>query len=260
MKKSENYGFYLPSRDADDIVDINQLSENFSTIDKELSEMIKGKGVDQIYKPDSSNPQSGKAISGALIPYVSVNDNMEWIFDGGNSKSAVSVIFTVDNQVSDLSSNPIGNSAIKGYTDSKIEEINQNITNAYNELDANINSKTVDYITEQGVGENGIYRKWNSGIAECWKRVEISNIARNIESKGLYYTPEVSLGNFPADLFIDKPYICDISLQNPEFSSLIETGGKATTKDIVGNVYLASTVSKENMYATICIYAMGYWK
>ena len=36
MDKSTNYGFYLPSRDADDIVDINQLSENFKKIDNLL--------------------------------------------------------------------------------------------------------------------------------------------------------------------------------------------------------------------------------
>ena len=36
MRKSKNFGFYLPSRDADDVADINQISENFENIDKEL--------------------------------------------------------------------------------------------------------------------------------------------------------------------------------------------------------------------------------
>lgn len=36
MKKSKNYGFSLPSRDADDIADINQISENFVTVDEIL--------------------------------------------------------------------------------------------------------------------------------------------------------------------------------------------------------------------------------
>ena len=134
MEKSQNYNFYLPSRDTDDIVDINQLSENFSTIDKEMSEMLKGKGVDQTYKPDSSNPQSGKAISGALVPYVSTEDNMDWVFDGGDSSSEVNIEFVVDDSPSNSSGNPISNRAITQY----------------------VNSRTIDYIVEQATTENGI--------------------------------------------------------------------------------------------------------
>ena len=36
MTKSKNYGFSLPSRDTDDIADINQIARNFEIIDEEL--------------------------------------------------------------------------------------------------------------------------------------------------------------------------------------------------------------------------------
>lgn len=36
MTKSKNYGFNLPSRDTDDIADINQITRNFEIIDEEL--------------------------------------------------------------------------------------------------------------------------------------------------------------------------------------------------------------------------------
>lgn len=36
MEISEKFGFFLPSRDSDDIADINQISENFRTIDKNV--------------------------------------------------------------------------------------------------------------------------------------------------------------------------------------------------------------------------------
>lgn len=36
MEKSEKFNFYLPSRDGDDIVDVNQLSDNFRIIDETL--------------------------------------------------------------------------------------------------------------------------------------------------------------------------------------------------------------------------------
>lgn len=36
MDRSTNYNFYLPSRDADDIADINQISDNFRTVDTKM--------------------------------------------------------------------------------------------------------------------------------------------------------------------------------------------------------------------------------
>lgn len=36
MEKSEKFGFYLPSSAADDVADINQISENFRIIDEEI--------------------------------------------------------------------------------------------------------------------------------------------------------------------------------------------------------------------------------
>lgn len=38
MQYSKNYGFYLPSRDGDDIADINQISDNFRIIDNKMKD------------------------------------------------------------------------------------------------------------------------------------------------------------------------------------------------------------------------------
>ena len=120
MRKSEKYDFYLPSRDVDDIVDINQLSENFLKIDSELSEMIKGKGVDQTYNPNSSNPQSGKAVASATANCVKVDSESEWIFDGGDAEDNFDIEFVVDSQMSDSSNNAISNKVVKAYIDNLI--------------------------------------------------------------------------------------------------------------------------------------------
>lgn len=112
MDKSKNYGFNLPSRDTDDIADINQISENFRIIDEELSGVIKGKGVDQVYNAESRNPQSGKAISGELVNYVKYESEDEWIFDGGDSKNAVDIDLIIDNEMSPTSENLVKNKAI----------------------------------------------------------------------------------------------------------------------------------------------------
>ena len=38
MDISTNYGFFLPSRDTDDIADINQISDNFRKIDGKMQD------------------------------------------------------------------------------------------------------------------------------------------------------------------------------------------------------------------------------
>ena len=63
MKTSTNFSFNLPSRDNDDIADINQISDNFRIIDEKLA-------IDQTFSETSENPQSGTAVAEALSDYV----------------------------------------------------------------------------------------------------------------------------------------------------------------------------------------------
>ena len=123
MEKSENYGFNLPNSENDEIADINLISENFSKIDSELSEMIKGKGVDQSYSPTSKNPQSGTAVAGAISNLVSLEDNTEWIFDGGDASGSVEIDLAIDGEMSDTSNNPVSNKVIKKYVDNMVDLI-----------------------------------------------------------------------------------------------------------------------------------------
>lgn len=151
MEKSENYNFNLPNSENDEIADINLISENFSKIDSEfskidykvskidselseidselfeidseLSEMIKGKGVDQSYSPTSKNPQSGTAVAGAISNLVSLEDNTEWIFDGGDASGSVEIDLVIDGEMSDTSNNPVSNKVIKKYVDNMVDLI-----------------------------------------------------------------------------------------------------------------------------------------
>jgi hypothetical protein len=91
MERSENFNFYLPSRDADDVADINQISENFRVIDAGVVKKVSGKGlssndytdeeknklakvnpeIDQVFDAESENPQSGKAVAETI--------NKDWL-------------------------------------------------------------------------------------------------------------------------------------------------------------------------------------
>ncbi len=76
-------------------------------------------------------------------------------------------------------------------------------------LDVNGNVKIgenimADYIVEQGTSGIWIYRKWSSGIAECWGEFETANIACNTKWETMYETPTIILPEFPFN-FIDIP-------------------------------------------------------
>lgn len=55
MERSVNFNFYLPSRDVDDIADINQISENFRNIDTQLI-------PDKVLDVNSERAISNKAV------------------------------------------------------------------------------------------------------------------------------------------------------------------------------------------------------
>jgi hypothetical protein len=62
-----------------------------------------------------------------------------------------------------------------------------------------------DYIVEQGTDGIWTYRKWNSGIAECWGRTAESSLALSTAYNGAYYgTLTVQL---PSELFISAPLV-----------------------------------------------------
>ena len=135
MEKSKNYNFYLPSRDSDDVADINQISDNFRNIDKNIPSMqdvnkmleakqdtlasginiktinhqtILGEGnidieneieVDQIYLPTSENAQSGKAVAEAIALTVEIKPSkidLPFEYKGGNSGEYFAKLISID--------------------------------------------------------------------------------------------------------------------------------------------------------------------
>ena len=88
METSTKFGFNLPSRDNDDIADINQISDNFRIIDEKLA-------IDQTFSETSENPQSGITVAQAVdtcspaivitsdtAKALTVNDSSESVIKG----------------------------------------------------------------------------------------------------------------------------------------------------------------------------------
>lgn len=80
------------------------------------------------------------------------------------------------------------------------------ITNAYTKTEVDALIPTVptmgDYVTEEGTDGNWTYRKWDSGISECWGYYDVSGVPCDTASGALYVTGAISPGMaFPTGVF-----------------------------------------------------------
>ena len=84
---------------------------------------ITNEDIDKTYTPTSPNAQSGTAVAGAISNLVSLEDNTEWIFDGGDASGSVEIDLVIDAEMSDTSNNPVSNKVIKKYVDNMVDLI-----------------------------------------------------------------------------------------------------------------------------------------
>lgn len=61
-----------------------------------------------------------------------------------------------------------------------------------------------DYITEQGEIDGWTYRKWNSGIAECWKVWYSGTFAPTAQVNGFWYRV-TNAESIPSGMFVGTP-------------------------------------------------------
>ena len=106
MEKSAKYNFNLPNSANDEIADINDISDNFRIIDEIMNE------TDQTFEPTSTKAASGKAVNEAISGIQPIDENTEFVFDGGDVDGGVSVDIVVDTALSKTSNNPIANKPV----------------------------------------------------------------------------------------------------------------------------------------------------
>lgn len=112
-----------------------------------------------------------------------------------------------------------------------------------------------DYIVEQGTSGIWIYRKWNSGIAECWGTYSatISHYTTAFGGYG-YNTGAV---NFPTNLFVSAP-ICTFSAYIGNGFAL--TGTQTTSRSAASNNYYAVSTASGSQSTNWYIQVKGRWK
>lgn len=110
-----------------------------------------------------------------------------------------------------------------------------------------------DYVVEQGISGNWTYRKWNSGVSECWGRHSVT-LNVNISWGGTYYGVASAIA-FPSGLF----------KSNPKAEFQVENGNLwlatyAPVASATDAIYLISSAINNNCHAYIVIHAKGEWK
>ena len=115
-----------------------------------------------------------------------------------------------------------------------------------------------DYIIEQGTEGIWTYRKWNSGIAECWGIREITVAAKDWVAWGSLYYKHYEQVNYPFT-FISTPY---------EIIQVQMTGGNGMTNAYPNNTATTTghvdivrpTVYTNAVNGWIKYYVKGRWK
>lgn len=126
--------------------------------------------------------------------------------------------------------------------------------------------KMKDYIVEQGtVTTTGInvshscqwlYRKWASGIAECWGRHQESfNCNQDWGELKENYATVVEV--FPSGLFSNQPWFCHMGW-NGIWLLCFEYGGGLTNER--SQDFRAVRATTGEIEGTLMVYAMGTWK
>ena len=116
-----------------------------------------------------------------------------------------------------------------------------------------------DYIVEQGTTNGWLWRKWNSGIGECWIR-NTHSVAFSSQWGSLYETSSFPAVSYPFT-FVELPMEY-ATPANPTLGCWVEaTGGAGQTVTNTTQYQLirpAKDSTKNDQ--SINIYAIGRWK
>ena len=116
-----------------------------------------------------------------------------------------------------------------------------------------LNAIKVDYIVKQGTSGSWTYRKWNSGVAECWTHTTSGTFAPTGTSGGISYRT-LSL-SFPSGLFNVAPSAhCDTKWGTGISWASARTVSAATLEFVVCKLNSSSET------ADFYHYANGTWK
>lgn len=179
----------------------------------------------------------------------------------------ISIGGTPDTEVSITSTNSVENKAITNYVDMQTNSINSNIgtlpelktTNKDNLVNA-INELSVDYVVEQGTNDIWTYRKWNSGIAECWCNKTLITAISNAWGSIYDSNNKINEFDFPSNLFIEAPILSVVGFPTEGNAIMGVEFSTPLTQSNVPRTYITSAKTKTSSTYIVSYRAIGKWK
>lgn len=116
------------------------------------------------------------------------------------------------------------------------------------------NAAVADFIEEQGTRDGWTYRKWHSGLVECWRKTEVKSYNMTDVYGSLYYTSDYF--SFPGGLFAAAPVFATV--QNCSDAGLIGCHVQYVAEHGLG-VYISNSTSGA-ISISFLVEAVGNWK
>lgn len=132
---------------------------------------------------------------------------------------------------------------------------------ALNTKSLKINNTEIDYIVSQGTSGDWIYRKWNSGVAECWCLHRDNNVSISSAWGNLFESARMGGLTYPSGLFNSTP-VCTVQVQNSSKGAVLSleiTGNNASATATPYWAYTRATSATETNI-TVGVHAVGKWK
>lgn len=117
-------------------------------------------------------------------------------------------------------------------------------------------SEMSDFVVEQGIEGIWTYKKWASGVAECWG--EYTTTVSSWNTWGSVYESQEMYAEYPSELFIEVPQFM-ASISHGDFGGWIEVySGASNTRTPV--FYVLRSTNNVTGSVSIGMYVIGLWK
>lgn len=119
---------------------------------------------------------------------------------------------------------------------------------------------TSDFIIEQGTSGDWTYRKWNSGLAECWARIAV-NTAVQTQWGGLYVSGSLSATNLTFPFTFTAIPMINVNLSGSGSGAFIiasGSGSSSTTKTGIYEIARGTSAAAANYGVNYDV--RGRWK
>lgn len=212
----------------------------------------------------ADDAESDEVTTGAL-PDVYLSEKSTYVVEVraidlmGEAVAAVTAITLPTEMVYMHKAGSIGSLGIGKYAeDSDTIDIAEHITTNVRGPLKHQGEAVADFIVEYGTNGMWTYRKWHSGIAECWGIYPVTNANISIAWGCLYESNERYQASFPSGLFVDVP-VFTMSVQDSTAGILSLETVNSTTKDATCYIY-PTRATTGTVSLKIAIRAIGKWK